>query len=166
MTRLLNLFAGGATDSNGISIANCGTHESPRRGPDQGRTLRARSPETSEPRARRRAPGAGSRAGVVGDTRWQDPSQPPSPVIYAASAQGAGNSLAILARTSLDEASLAGSLRKLLYNPDPTVPVKFETMEELFDSALAYPRFRTQVIGLFAGVSAILAAVGIFGVLA
>jgi putative ABC transport system permease protein len=46
------------------------------------------------------------------------------------------------------------------------VPVRFETMEELFDSTLAYPRFRTQVIGLFAGVAALLATVGIFSVLA
>ena len=104
--------------------------------------------------------------GVVGDTRWQDPSQPPSPVIYAASAQGVGNSLSILARTSLDETSLASTLRTLLHDANPTVPVRFETMEELFDSALAYPRFRTQVIGLFAGVAALLAAVGIFSVLA
>ena len=104
--------------------------------------------------------------GVVGDTRWQDPSRPPSPVIYAASAQGVGNSLSILARTSLDQASLAGTLRRLLNDANPTVPVKFETMEDLFDFALAYPRFRTQVIGLFAGVAAVLAAVGIFSVLA
>ena len=90
--------------------------------------------------------------GVVGDTRWQDPSQPPSPVIYAASAQGAGNSLAILARTSLDGQSLARTLRAIMRDANPTVPVKFETMEELFDDALAYPRFRTQVIGLFAGL--------------
>ena len=39
-------------------------------------------------------------------------------------------------------------------------------MAELFDVALAYPRFRTQVLGLFAGVAAVLAAVGIFSVLA
>src|SRR6185295_2991017 len=43
---------------------------------------------------------------------------------------------------------------------------KFETMEALFDSTLAYPRFRTQVIGLFAALAALLAAVGIFSVLA
>ena len=104
--------------------------------------------------------------GVVGDTRWQDPGQPAQAVIYAASTQGAGNSLSILARTSLDEASLATTLRKFLNDADPTVPVKFETMEELFDDTLAYPRFRTQVIGLFAGVAALLAAVGIFSVLA
>jgi predicted permease len=104
--------------------------------------------------------------GVVGDTRWQDPSQPARAVIYAAAAQGAGNSLAILARTSVDELSLASTLRTLLHDADPTVPVKFETMEELFDVALAYPRFRTQVVGLFAAVAALLAAVGIFSVLA
>ena len=104
--------------------------------------------------------------GIVGDTRWQDPSQPARPVIYAASTQGAGNSPAILARTSLDDQSLARTLRTILHDADPTVPVKFETMDELFDSTLAYPRFRTQVIGLFAGVAALLAAVGIFSVLA
>jgi putative ABC transport system permease protein len=104
--------------------------------------------------------------GMVGDTRWQDPSQPAQPVIYAASTQGPGNSPAILARTSLDDQSLARTLRTILHDADPTVPVKFETMEELFDATLAYPRFRTQVIGLFAGVAALLAAVGIFSVLA
>ena len=104
--------------------------------------------------------------GIVGDTRWQDPSRPAQPVIYAASTQGAGNSPAILARTSLDDQSLARTLRTILHDANPTVPVKFETMEELFDSTLAYPRFRTQVIGLFAGVAALLAAVGIFSVLA
>ena len=66
----------------------------------------------------------------------------------------------------MDERSLATTLRTLMHDANPTVPVKFETMEELFDSALAYPRFRTQVIGLFAGVAAVLAAVGIFSVLA
>ena len=104
--------------------------------------------------------------GVAGDTRWQDPSQPAPPVIFAASAQGAGNSLSILVRASLDEQSLAGTLRTLLHDANPTVPVKFETMEALFDGALAYPRFRTQVVGLFAAVAALLAVVGIFSVLA
>ncbi|HET9358542.1 MAG TPA: ABC transporter permease, partial [Vicinamibacterales bacterium] len=89
--------------------------------------------------------------GVVGDARWQDPSQPAPPVVYRASTQGTGNSLSILARTSLDPTALAGTLRTFMYEANPTVPVKFETMEALFDDTLAYPRFRTQVIGLFAG---------------
>lgn len=43
----------------------------------------------------------------------------------------------------MDENSLANTLRALLHDANPTVPVRFETMEELFDFALAYPRFRT-----------------------
>jgi predicted permease len=104
--------------------------------------------------------------GVVAETRWQDPSQPPPSVLFVASMQGFGKSLSILARTSLDEASLAGTFRTLLHDANPTVPVRFETMEELFDFALAYPRFRTRLIGLFAAIAALLAAVGLFSVLA
>jgi putative ABC transport system permease protein len=104
--------------------------------------------------------------GVVADSRWQDPSRPSPPVIYAASAQGLGGSLSILARTSLDEETLAATLRTLLHDADPTVPVRFESMQELFAGALAYPRFRTRLIGAFAGVAALLAGVGLFSVLA
>jgi putative ABC transport system permease protein len=104
--------------------------------------------------------------GVVADTRWQDPSKPPPPVIFAASAQGTGGSLSILARSSLDERSLVTTVRALLTSANPAVPVRFETMDELFVDALAYPRFRTQLIGAFAAAAALLAAVGIFSVLA
>lgn len=104
--------------------------------------------------------------GVVGDTRWQDPSQSAPPMIFRSAMQGTGNSPSILVRTSLDAASLIPALRKILNDANPTVPVEFETMEAMFDSTLRYPRFRTQVIGLFASLAAILAAVGIFSVLA
>jgi predicted permease len=104
--------------------------------------------------------------GVVGDTRWQDPSQPAPPMAFRSAIQGFGNSPSIIARTSLDDASIANTLRRLLHEANPTVPVKFETLEEQFDDTLAYPRFRTQVIGLFASMATLLAAVGIFSVLA
>jgi predicted permease len=104
--------------------------------------------------------------GVVGDSRWQDPSQPAQPVIYASSTQGYGNSPSVLVRSALDQASLATTVRRLLNKANATVPVRFETLEQLFDNTLAYPRFRTRVIGLFAVVATILAAVGVFSVLA
>ena len=44
------------------------------------------------------------------------------PVIFFASAQGIGGSLSIFVRTSLDEKSLAGALRTLLHDANPTVP--------------------------------------------
>jgi predicted permease len=104
--------------------------------------------------------------GVVGDARWQDPSRPPPPVIFRSTMQGFGNSPSILARTSLDEAALASTLRTLLHEADPTVPVRFETMEELFADAIVHERFRAQMIVAFASVAALLAAVGLFSVLA
>lgn len=104
--------------------------------------------------------------GVAGDTRWQDPSQSPPPAIFRSAMQGTGNSPSILVRTSVDAASVVPTLRTILNDLDPTVPVEFETMEAMFDSTLRYPRFRTQVIGLFAGLATILAAVGIFSVVA
>jgi hypothetical protein len=80
--------------------------------------------------------------------------------------KGVGGSLTILARTSVDEGSVARALRALLEETDPTVPVRIETMEDIFGSALAYPRFRTQLTAAFGGMALLLSALGIFSVLA
>jgi ABC-type antimicrobial peptide transport system permease subunit len=104
--------------------------------------------------------------GVVADTRWQDPSQPPPAAIFVSSLQGWGKSLSLLVRSSRDDESLAPTLRSLLRDANPSVPVRLETLEGLFADALAYPRFRTRLIGAFAAAAALLAAVGIFSVLA
>lgn len=104
--------------------------------------------------------------GVATDMRWQGPGQAPPPVIFLASTQGIGGSLSIFVRTSLDEKSIAGALRTLLHDVNPTVPVRFETMEEMFSYSLSYPRFRTRLIGAFAAMAMLLAAVGVFSLLA
>jgi putative ABC transport system permease protein len=104
--------------------------------------------------------------GVVGNTRWQDPSQPAPPMMFRAVTQGTGNSPSVLVRTSLDDAAIATTLRRVLNDADSTVPVEIETMNAMFDSTLRYPRFRTQVIGLFAALATALSAVGIFSLLA
>jgi predicted permease len=103
--------------------------------------------------------------GVAADTRWQDPSQPPPPVLFVSSLQGSGKSPSILVRSSVEETSLANTIRMLIRERNPNVPVRFETMDQLFADAVAHPRFRTQLIGAFAVVAALLASVGIFGVL-
>jgi ABC-type antimicrobial peptide transport system permease subunit len=104
--------------------------------------------------------------GVVGDTRWQNPSQAGRAILYAASTQGAGNSLSILTRASLDDESLAGTLRAIMHDVNATIPVRFDSMDALINSTLTYPRFRAQVTGLFAGMAAVLAVVGVCSVLA
>jgi predicted permease len=112
-----------------------------------------------------RAPKGMEIVGVVAGARWRDPSQPPPPELFAASLQGVGGSLSIFVRTSRSDDALVSALRKLLQEMDPSVPAHFETMDQMFSEALAYPRFRTHLIGAFAAIAALLAAVGIFSVL-
>jgi predicted permease len=104
--------------------------------------------------------------GVAADTRWQGPARTPKPVIFFTSTQGFGGSLSIFVRTSLDEKSIAGAFRTLLREANSTVPVRFETMEELFSYAMDYPRFRARLIGAFAAMAMLLAAIGVFSLLA
>lgn len=103
--------------------------------------------------------------GVVGDSRWQDPSRPAPPVIYAASSQGVGNSLAILARTTEPDPTIATALREFMRRANPAVPVRFETMDDLLDDTLQYPRLRSQATAVFAAGASMLAALGVFSVL-
>jgi predicted permease len=104
--------------------------------------------------------------GVVAGARWRDPSEPPPPEVFEASFQGAGGSLSLFVRTARNDAGLGEMLRRVLRDINPEVPIHFETMDEMFSQALAYPRFRTELIGAFAGIAALLAALGIFSVLA
>src|SRR6185437_8701366 len=49
---------------------------------------------------------------------------------------------------------------------DPDLPVtNVKTMEQRLSNAVAQPRFRTALIGLFAIVALILACVGVYGVI-
>jgi ABC-type antimicrobial peptide transport system permease subunit len=49
---------------------------------------------------------------------------------------------------------------------NPTVPYRVETMDQRFESELTQPRFLALVVGVFAALAALLAAVGLFSVLA
>lgn len=104
--------------------------------------------------------------GVVGDTRWQNPRLPAPPTIFVSSLAGWGTSLSIAARTSLDEGVIASTIRSLAHDLSPTVPVRLETMDDLLATELAQPRFLALVVGVFSALAALLAAVGLFSVLA
>jgi predicted permease len=104
--------------------------------------------------------------GVVGDARWQRPGLPPQPTLFVSSLTGIGTSLSVVARTSLDEEVVTSTLGSLVRELNPTVPVRLETMDDLLGSVLARPRFLALVVGVFAAFAGLLAAVGLFSVLA
>jgi putative ABC transport system permease protein len=70
-------------------------------------------------------------------------------------------------RTNAEPASLAAAARGEVQKMDTSLAVfNLHTMESLLDSSLAQPRFRTALLGAFAGVALILAAIGLYGVTA
>ena len=63
--------------------------------------------------------------------------------------------------------TLVEPLRQLLAQLDPALPMfRVRTMEQLASDAVAQPRLYLMLLGLFAAASVLLAAIGIYGVLA
>ncbi len=74
--------------------------------------------------------------------------------------------LSLVLRTESDPLLQASAVRNALAEIDPNQPlVKVRTMEENMATSVAQPRFRTWLIGIFAGIALLLAAVGVYGVM-
>jgi predicted permease len=70
-------------------------------------------------------------------------------------------------RTSGDPAQLAASARAVVRELDPQIPVsELQPMQALLTAAMAQTRFALIMITIFAAIAALLAAVGLYGVLA
>jgi len=73
----------------------------------------------------------------------------------------------VVVRSTLAPNVLSPSIRRIVSAVDPGLPiVGLRTMDEVFDDALARPRFLAELLVIFAVVALALAAVGTYGVLA
>lgn len=73
----------------------------------------------------------------------------------------------IVVRSASDPAGLAAPVRSVIKKLDQDLPVfRVSTMERLVSDSLAARRFSTFLLGAFAGLALLLAAVGIYGVTA
>jgi putative ABC transport system permease protein len=104
--------------------------------------------------------------GVVGDTAPPDLESGVKPQIYLPYAQTPEPALALLVRTT-NPASVAPAVREAVRNLDPDVPVfAVQTFEEGFRNELASARIIYGMFVAFALLALLLAAGGLYGVIA
>jgi len=74
--------------------------------------------------------------------------------------------LHLIVRTSMDSASMLGSLRSVAASIDPQLALDgLQAMDTIIDRSVAPQRFNLALVALFAVLSVFLAAVGVYGVL-
>jgi putative ABC transport system permease protein len=72
----------------------------------------------------------------------------------------------VVLRTTLPPAGLSRTLERLVRDVDPAVPiVRLREMDAVFAESIRRPRLLAQLLGAFAGLALLLAAVGTYGVL-
>jgi putative ABC transport system permease protein len=87
--------------------------------------------------------------------------------IYVPYLQVPRQSMSLVVRTDGDPSSMAAALRREILAVDKDQPVTYiRTMEDFLSESVAQPRFSTLLLGVFAGAALLLAAVGIYGVIA
>ncbi len=78
----------------------------------------------------------------------------------------APGTLNLVLRTTLPPASLRTTIEGLVREADPSVPiVRLRDMDGVFEESIRRPRLLAQLLGGFAGLALLLAAIGTYGVL-
>jgi putative ABC transport system permease protein len=106
--------------------------------------------------------------GVVGDAKQNAIGAPTPPEMYQPFAQKPSRRLWFVFRTATQNLSgLQASVRRVIQEQDGEVYVSnVEPMRSSIGKTLAQPRFNMVLLGVFATVAMVLAAIGIYGVIA
>jgi predicted permease len=76
-------------------------------------------------------------------------------------------SMTLIVRTAADPQQTVGAIRAELKNLDPELPIyKVQTLDQIVSASVSQTRFPALLLSVFAGLALLLAAVGVYGVLA
>jgi putative ABC transport system permease protein len=105
--------------------------------------------------------------GIVGDVKDSDLAARQSAQIYVPFVQNPFWAADIAVRSHGNPSALGGALRAQIREIDSALPVaEVRPMAEVIGRSVAQPRFRTALLSLFGAAALLLAAIGIYGVLA
>jgi putative ABC transport system permease protein len=105
--------------------------------------------------------------GVVAKTKVGAIVEGFQPQYYISYAQLPGPQPAVVVRTKIDPLSVASPVRSAIASLDKDIPVyDVKSFDELFSASSARERFNAFLFSLFAGLALVLAAIGIYGVVA
>ena len=105
--------------------------------------------------------------GVVGTVKLRDLSVAPDMSVYHAATQMAGAAMTFTVKTTADPRATIPAIRAALRELDPLLPLtRLVTMEQRLSDSLARRRLSMQLIVFFGGAALLLAAIGLYGVLA
>jgi predicted permease len=105
--------------------------------------------------------------GVVADERFTGLDQPPADEVYQLTDQVTERAsvMYVVVRSAGDPLALAAAVRREVRALDPYQPVaEVASMSDLVRRAMAPRRFSTSLVGAFAALALMLAAVGLYGV--
>jgi len=105
--------------------------------------------------------------GVVKNVKTESLDGPDRPQIYLPAYQESALGLAFFLRATSGASALTAAVRREIHAADADLPIyAVATMDEMMTRSLAPRRFVAVIIGAFAGVSLLLAGLGIYGVIA
>jgi predicted permease len=105
--------------------------------------------------------------GVVGDVRQAGLGLAPPPAVYFPQLIAPRILATLVVRADGDPMALAGPIRGAIQDMDPNQPIRsVQTLRELMGESIAQERFFTVLFAVFGGLALVLAAIGIYGVLA
>jgi len=105
--------------------------------------------------------------GVVGDVKFSGLDAANSEEVYVPMAQIPAPVMTLVVRSSAATQPLVAAVRARIAEGDANLPVTgIASMSEVISSSVAQPRIIMQFVGVFAGFALLLAAIGIYGVMA
>ncbi len=106
--------------------------------------------------------------GVVGDVHALSLEKPPDPTVYVDYRQRlhGGRDFTVVIRASTPPGPLISDAGRIVGNLAPGAAPRFETFRDVFSASLDTRRFNLTLVSVFAASALLLAAVGLFGVMA